>query len=120
MTQVIVELENNIPNNKNITGFACCRTCEISPEDFDDLKVAFDEYQAGFGSKTKLLPIKAIIRRDSLADILKQAQGGRCLGCHKQIGERWIVTGNVVLHEDCNLPPPAPLQARAQGKTRLK
>lgn len=120
MTQVIVELESNKKGHKNITGFACCSTCDINPEDFEELRVAFDEYQAGFGSSTKLPPIKAVIRRDSRADILKQAQGGRCIGCHKPIKDKWIVTGNVVLHEGCNLPIPAPLQERAKGRVRKR
>lgn len=97
-----------------------CSGCDITESDFEDIRKAYNDYHSYYGNPLELPKIKAVIKRQTFADCLKETQQGKCLGCHKEIGEKWIVTGNVVLHEGCNLPPPAPLQERSQGSVRKK
>ncbi len=92
---------------------AICHFCNLSEEEWPEVLKAHNEYFKINGPMRLNGKIIEQIKRRGRSEIQLMRQGGKCLGCHQEIKETYIMTGGIVLHDRCNLPEPVPVQSRA-------
>ena len=98
---------------------AICSDCELTEEDFPEVLRAHNDYFKMHGPMRLTGKILGVIGRKNRTEIQLDMQGGRCPGCHGEIGEKYITTGGLVMHESCNLPKPKPVKQRAHAPEKV-
>lgn len=81
-----------------------CHDCVLLPEEFPEVMKAVNDAWDSQGSRRLTSTILNVAFRLTYSDILRRCQGGRCLGCHEPITDKWVITHGFMLHEGCNLP----------------
>jgi hypothetical protein len=101
------------PESMTDMEVAICSDCELTPEDFPEVLKAHNDYFKMYGPMRLNGEIIGVMGRKNRVQIQLDMQGGRCPGCHEEIGDKYITTGGLVMHEMCNLPKPRPVKQRA-------
>jgi hypothetical protein len=98
---------------------AICHFCDLTESCWEEVIKAHNEYFAMGGSIRIKGKVKEQVRRRNRAELQIMRQGGKCLGCYKEIGENFINTNGLILHEGCNLPEPGPVKARSVAPDKV-
>lgn len=87
-------------------GFALCLQCAegFSEADWPGMLKAINEWSALNGGPRITANIDSEVETKHYQDFIYSAQGGRCIGCHEVIDDKWIITAGMMLHEKCDIP----------------
>lgn len=86
-----------ILQNGNILFVALCRNCTLSPDDYKEASrvLALDSPIIGAATRDTEEMV------DTLIDILKDNQNGKCFYCGKEIGKKFAISGGHISCEAC-------------------
>ena len=79
-------------NNDKILWIALCSNCSLTPDDYA-------EASALCGVDAPIISATGDV--DTLKDILKDNQNGKCFYCDKPIGENYAISGGHISCERC-------------------
>lgn len=88
--EILLELSNG-----SVMRVGICPDCFLEAEDFDELASELKK------NGTKVRKINKVLKRDNLAQVLKQLQDEKCPVCRKLIEDKWVVTNGEMRHEGC-------------------
>jgi hypothetical protein len=81
----------------NILFVGLCKSCHLVPEDFEEASRVVgaqspivEEAKRGRGRM-----------QDTLSDVLRDSQGGKCFACGKELGEHYAISGGHITCERC-------------------
>ena len=100
-----------------------CSNCDLEEAEWPEAMKLYNEYmklQVPSWKEDKRTIVR-LIERENVAELRLKMQGGRCMGCHNPITDKYVITNGVIMHERCNLPRPMPfVQRKAEVETRAK
>lgn len=87
-------------------GFALCVHCSDSftQSDWPGMIDAINGWNRVNGGPEIKEDIDYEVDTKYYQDFIYTAQGGRCIGCHQDIDDKWIITNGMMLHEKCDIP----------------
>jgi hypothetical protein len=81
-----------------IMFIAICRNCVIVPDEYGAASRALNLASpiVGEAERSPGIPLE-----DTIVEIAKEAQGGKCHFCGKPIGENYVISGGYICCERC-------------------
>lgn len=107
-------------DNGGVLSIGLCAGCEIDPSEFPEVVEQLRRFNSMNGGPPVDFQITGVVGMRTYKDVLYALQSGLCLGCHLPIGDTWVITTGMMMHEGCRLPPPAPIQGRVKGPVKIK
>lgn len=94
--ELIVQLSDG-----SLMAIGVCDQCSLEPSEFVDCMGAINSAFEVSGGKKIDAKIVGVSGRLGFVDVVRRKQGGRCLGCHQSIEDKWIITNGEMFHENC-------------------